>query len=64
MVPQRQDAVYDHRAQHVSLPVTVHYEDGGASESVLILSPSHVEQYYTQLGRLIERRKQARERNK
>lgn len=61
VAPQRRDVVYDARAQQAALPVTVHHEDGGTSESVLILTPGQVELYHVQLEQLIERRKKARE---
>ncbi|MFK0289927.1 hypothetical protein ACIQU6_05475 [Streptomyces sp. NPDC090442] len=61
VTPQRRDVVYDTRAQQAALSVTVHHEDGGNSESVLILTPAQVELYHLQLEKLIERRKKARE---
>ncbi|MFF3498244.1 hypothetical protein [Streptomyces sp. NPDC003247] len=62
VTPLRQDAIYDHRAQQAALPVTVHYEDGGSCETVLILTSSQVELYSLQFGRLIKARESARER--
>jgi hypothetical protein len=59
--PQQRDVIYDHRAQQAALPVTVHHEDGGTSESVLILTPAQVELYHLQLEKVIERREKARE---
>jgi hypothetical protein len=59
--PLKRDAAYDHRAQQAALPVTVHYEDGGTCETMLVLTPAQVELYYSQLGRLIEARESARE---
>jgi hypothetical protein len=59
--PMQRDAAYDHRAQQAALLVTVHYEDGGACETMLVLTPAQVELYYSQLGRLIEARESARE---
>ncbi|MCX4725828.1 hypothetical protein [Streptomyces sp. NBC_01306] len=56
------DAVYDHRAQQAALPITLHHEDGGTSESVLILTPSQVELYNMQFAQLIKRRESARGR--
>ncbi|MFD0447329.1 hypothetical protein ACFQ10_41170 [Streptomyces indonesiensis] len=38
----------------------VHHEDGGMSESVLILEPAQVELYRIQLDHIIEKRHQAR----
>ncbi|MEU5267285.1 hypothetical protein [Streptomyces hygroscopicus] len=61
VTPQRRDVVYDARAQQAALPVAVHHEDGGTSESLLILTPAHVELYHLQLEQLIERREKARE---
>ncbi|MHC0431579.1 hypothetical protein ACX6XY_15545 [Streptomyces sp. O3] len=53
--------VYDHRAQQGALPVQVHYEDGGTSEAVLILTPGQLELYAYQVGLIIEQRDKARE---
>ncbi|WP_432036986.1 hypothetical protein [Streptomyces cucumeris] len=61
VTPQQHDVVYDHRAQQAALRVTVHHEDGGTSESLLILTPAQVELYHLQLERLIKRREKARE---
>ena len=61
VTPQRRDVVYDARAQQAAMPVTVHHEDGGTSESLLILTPAQVELYHMQLEQLIERREKARE---
>lgn len=60
VTPQRQDAIYDQRAQQVAVPVTIHHEDGGTSESLLILTPAQVELYHLQFAHLIERRENAR----
>ncbi|WP_431044428.1 hypothetical protein ACQUSR_22635 [Streptomyces sp. P1-3] len=62
VTPQRRDVVYDARAQQSALPVTIHHEDGGTSEAVLILTPSEVELLHLQLAQLIERREKARQR--
>ncbi|MYX56634.1 hypothetical protein GTZ89_13225 [Streptomyces sp. SID8382] len=59
--PLKRDVIYDHRAQQAALPVMVHHEDGGMSESVLILMPEQVELYRIQLDHIIEKRHQARE---
>ncbi|MET9819346.1 hypothetical protein [Streptomyces sp. NPDC006355] len=61
VTPMKRDAAYDHRAQQAALPVTVHYEDGGACETMLVLTPAQVELYYSQLGQLIKARESARE---
>ncbi|MFD4144136.1 hypothetical protein [Streptomyces sp. NPDC058572] len=61
VTPLRRDAVYDHRAAQAALPVTVHYEDGGACETVLVLTPAQVELYSIQFTRLIAARESARE---
>ncbi|GAA1149749.1 MULTISPECIES: hypothetical protein [Streptomyces violaceusniger group] len=58
--PLKRDVIYDHRAQQAALPVMVHHEDGGMSESVLILEPAQVELYRIQLDHIIEQRHQAR----
>jgi hypothetical protein len=58
--PLKRDAAYDHRAQQAALPVTVHYEDGGTCETMLVLTPSQVELHYAQLGRLIGARETAK----
>lgn len=61
VTPQRRDVVYDARTQQAALPVSIHHEDGGTSESVLILTPGQVELYQLQLDRLIRLRKSAQE---
>lgn len=61
VTPMRRDAIYDHRAQQAALPVTVHYEDGGACETLLVLTPAQVELYSLQFGQLIAARESARE---
>ncbi|MGW0879033.1 hypothetical protein [Streptomyces sp. NPDC002671] len=61
VAPMRRDAIYDPRAQQAALPVTVHYEDGGACETMLVLTPAQVELYSIQFGQLIEARDSARE---
>ncbi|MEU8824075.1 hypothetical protein [Streptomyces sp. NPDC048636] len=61
VTPQKRDVVYDRRAQHGALPVQVHYEDGGTSESLLVLTPDQLELYAYQIGRIIELRQHARE---
>ncbi|MBT2397225.1 hypothetical protein [Streptomyces sp. ISL-100] len=58
--PSKRDVIYDHRAQQAALPVTVHHEDGGTSESLLILTPAQVQLYLFQFEQLIERRENAR----
>ncbi|MFE1770603.1 hypothetical protein [Streptomyces sp. NPDC059008] len=57
VTPHRRDVVYDHRTQQGALPVRVHFDDGGTSEAVLILSPGHLELYACQVERIIELRK-------
>lgn len=59
VTPIRRDAIYDHRAQQAALAVTVHHEDGGTSETVLILTPAQVELYCIQLQQLIGARRSA-----
>ncbi|WP_229880216.1 hypothetical protein, partial [Streptomyces echinoruber] len=59
--PMQRDAIYDHRAQQAALPVTVHYEDGGTCDTLLVLTPGQVELYYAQLAKVIEAREAARE---
>ncbi|MBB4784420.1 hypothetical protein [Streptomyces rapamycinicus] len=59
--PLKRDVIYDHRAQQAALPVMVHHEDGGMSESVLILTPGQVELYRFQLDHIIKKRHQAGE---
>ncbi len=61
VTPMRRDALYDPRAQQAALPVTVHYEDGGVCETMLVLTPAQVELYSLQFGQLIEARESARE---
>ncbi|NMO36224.1 hypothetical protein HG826_22155 [Streptomyces sp. GMY01] len=59
VTPVRRDAIYDHRAQQAALPVTVHYEDGGTCETVLVLTPAQVELYSIQFTQLIAARASA-----
>ncbi|MGP2442973.1 hypothetical protein [Streptomyces sp. JW3] len=42
--------------------MTVHYEDGGSCEAMLILTPVQVELYHIQLERLLDARRAAQER--
>ncbi|MEU1023027.1 hypothetical protein ABZ366_13235 [Streptomyces sp. NPDC005904] len=58
--PQRRDVAYDRQVQRASLPITVHHEDGGTSESVLILDPAQVERLHLQFAQLLARRDQGR----
>ncbi|QEV70633.1 hypothetical protein CP983_30990 [Streptomyces chartreusis] len=51
--PLERDVTYDARAQHGGLPITVHYDDGGTSESLLVLDPSQLELYHYQTGRIL-----------
>jgi hypothetical protein len=60
----QRDAVYDARAQQAALAVTVHYEDGGTCESLLVLTPAQVELYHSQLGRMIKARESAQDRKR
>ncbi|MFJ8488645.1 hypothetical protein ACIRBZ_09735 [Streptomyces sp. NPDC094038] len=64
VTPMRRDAVYDHRAQQSALVVTVHYEDGGSCEAMLVLTPAQVELYHNQLERLLGARESAQERGR
>ncbi|WP_434594266.1 hypothetical protein [Streptomyces sp. A5-4] len=56
----KRDVAYDHRAQQGGLPVLVHYEDGGTSESLLVLTPDQLEWCSYQIGRILELRDKAR----
>ncbi|MFI6471507.1 hypothetical protein ACIBL5_14835 [Streptomyces sp. NPDC050516] len=56
----RRDVSYDHRAQQGALPVLVYFEDGGNTESLLVLDPDQLELLYYQVGRIIELREKAR----
>ena len=60
ITPLKRDVMYDARAEHGGLPVTVHYEDGGTAETVLVLDPSQMELYAYQVGRILEMRDNAR----
>ncbi|WP_229857425.1 hypothetical protein [Streptomyces anandii] len=60
ITPQKRDVMYDQRAEQGGLPVTVHYEDGGISESLLVLDPAQLELYAYQVGRILELRDAAR----
>ncbi|MEU7178709.1 MULTISPECIES: hypothetical protein [Streptomyces] len=62
--PLKRDFIYDHRAQQAALPVQIHHEDGGTSESLLVLTPGQVELYHIQLEQLIKSREQAKERQR
>ncbi|MET8098841.1 hypothetical protein ABZV29_20495 [Streptomyces sp. NPDC005236] len=53
ITPLKRDVTYDARAQHGGLPVTVHYDDGGTAESLLMLDPSQLELYHYQVGRIL-----------
>lgn len=64
VTPVKRDAVYDPRAQQAAMAVTVHYEDGGVCESMLVLTPAQVELYYNQLGRMIKARESAQDRRR
>ncbi|MFI6286774.1 hypothetical protein ACIBCM_18825 [Streptomyces sp. NPDC051018] len=46
--------MYDQRAKQGGLPVTVHYEDGETSESLLVLDPAQLVLYADQVGHLRE----------
>lgn len=56
VTPLKRDVTYDARAQHGGLPITVHYEDGGTAESLLILDPSQLEVYHYQVARILSLR--------
>ncbi|MFD4787771.1 hypothetical protein ACFWN1_12115 [Streptomyces sp. NPDC058459] len=64
VTPMQRDAVYDSRAQQAAMAVTVHYEDGGVCESLLVLAPAQVELYYNQLGHMIKARESAQDRRR
>ena len=64
VTPMRRDAVYDPRAQQAGLAVTVHYEDGGSCESLLVLTPAQVELFHTQFERMIKARESAQDRKR
>ncbi|WP_191971728.1 hypothetical protein [Streptomyces luteolifulvus] len=53
VTPLKRDVTYDARAQHGGLPITVHYDDGGTAESLLVLDPSQLELYHYQVGRIL-----------
>ncbi|WP_223775268.1 hypothetical protein [Streptomyces sp. 135] len=59
VTPMKRDVVYDSRAHQGAMPVTVHYEDGGTSEAVLILTPAQLELYAWQVERIIGLRETA-----
>ncbi|GHJ22806.1 hypothetical protein TPA0909_44200 [Streptomyces albus] len=61
VTPSGRDVMYDHRAQQAGLSVTVHHEDGGTTEWLLVLTPGQVELYRIQLEQLIEQRQKAQE---
>jgi hypothetical protein len=59
ITPAKRDVVFDHRARQGAMPVAVHYEDGGISEAVLILTPAQLELYACQIERIIGLRDKA-----
>ncbi|MFE9256031.1 hypothetical protein [Streptomyces sp. NPDC006879] len=61
ITPMHRDALYDSRAQQGALRVSVHYEDGGTAESLLVLTPDQVELYACQFQRIIAQREQAKD---
>ncbi|RLV09053.1 hypothetical protein CTZ27_06775 [Streptomyces griseocarneus] len=61
VTPMKRDAAYDHRAQQGIVPVRIHYEDGGTSDALFVLTPDEMELYHCQVGRIIELRGKARE---
>ena len=64
VTPMRRDAVYDRCAQQAGLAVTVHYEDGGSCESLLVLTPAQVELFHTQFEHMIKARESAQDRRR
>lgn len=54
--PSKRDARYDRVRDRVTVPVTVHGDDGMSVETEMVLEPGQLEPHYAQLGRLIERR--------
>ncbi|MFP8961348.1 hypothetical protein ACLIYP_12410 [Streptomyces nanhaiensis] len=54
--PSKRDARYDRVRDRVTVPVTVHGDDGMSVETEMVLEPDQLELRYAQLGRLIERR--------
>ncbi|MCX2178961.1 hypothetical protein KV205_00165 [Streptomyces sp. SKN60] len=58
LLPGR-DAVYDPRARQASVPVTIHFEDGSASEGALILTSAELERLYAQTCRLLDQHENA-----
>ncbi|MDH2389634.1 hypothetical protein QCN29_12685 [Streptomyces sp. HNM0663] len=61
ITPAKRDVFYDHRAQQGAMPVVVHYEDGGTSEAVLVITPDQLELYACQVAWIIKLREEARE---
>ncbi|MGF0176733.1 hypothetical protein ACQF36_41645 [Streptomyces sp. Marseille-Q5077] len=56
ITPHKRDLTYDSRAEHGGLPVTVHFDDGGTTESLLVLDPGQMELFAYQVGRVLEMR--------
>ncbi|MDT3396656.1 hypothetical protein RKE29_08380 [Streptomyces sp. B1866] len=53
------DAVYDRRARQGSLAILVHHEDGGSTESTLVLTPPDMERLHAQAARILVERERA-----
>ncbi|MEV0845398.1 hypothetical protein AB0J21_05820 [Streptomyces sp. NPDC049954] len=56
VTPHRWEALPDWHERQTALPVTVHHEDGGTSESLLLLTPSQVKLCQLRLGQPSRRR--------
>ncbi|MFD6333368.1 hypothetical protein ACFWGI_27835 [Streptomyces niveus] len=54
ITPMKRDATYDHRARQGAVPVQVHYEDGGTSEAVLIVTADEMAFYAHEAARLMK----------
>ncbi|MFI9722005.1 hypothetical protein ACIHFE_20470 [Streptomyces sp. NPDC052396] len=55
----KRDVTYDPRAQQTAIVVAVHFNDGTASEALLILDPDEQMSLWFQLDNVIDRRKAA-----
>lgn len=58
--PIQRDVTYDHRAQLMAMPISIHHRAGTAEETILVLTPDEVELYSTQFEKAIQQRETAR----
>ncbi|MDJ1136201.1 hypothetical protein [Streptomyces iconiensis] len=61
ITPVNQPGTYDTRAQQAAVPVLIHYEDGGAVESVLVCTADEIERVRAETTRLAQEHEAAGE---